>query len=53
MIVAETDFDKPTATVTVACPECGDVRVIDAHRLTAITHDKGDDQRSFKATNPA
>ena len=52
MIVAERDLDKPTATVTVACPECGDAPVIDAHRMISITHEKGDDQLSFRASNP-
>jgi hypothetical protein len=37
IIVAERDLDKPTATVTVACPECGDVRVIDAHRGVGLS----------------
>jgi len=40
MIVAEKDLDQPTATVTVACPECGDAQVIDAQRITSITHEK-------------
>jgi predicted RNA-binding Zn-ribbon protein involved in translation (DUF1610 family) len=40
MIVAERDLDNPTTTVKVACPECGDVQVIDAHRMISITHEK-------------
>ena len=51
MIVAERDLDKPTATVTVACPECGDAQVIDADRIISINHEKGDDKLSFRASN--
>jgi hypothetical protein len=40
MVVAETDLDKPKATVTATCPECGDVQSIDAHRMISITHEK-------------
>jgi hypothetical protein len=53
MIVAERDPGKPTATVTVACPECGDAQVINAQRMISITHEKGNDQLSFRASNPA
>ena len=52
MIVAERDQDKPTATVTVACPECGQAQVIDADRIISITHEKGDDRLSLRASNP-
>jgi len=41
MIVAERDLDTPTATVTVACPECGDAQGIDAQWIISITHEKG------------
>jgi len=41
MIVAERDLEKPTATITVACPECGEVQVIDGQRIISITHEKG------------
>jgi len=51
VIVAERDLDKPTATVTVACPECGDAQVIDADRIISINHEKGDDKLSFRASN--
>jgi hypothetical protein len=52
MIVAERHLDKATAIVTVACPECGDERNIDADRIISITHEKGDDRLSFRASNP-
>ena len=51
MIVAEKNVDKPTATVTVACPECGDAQLIDADRMISIAHEK-DDRLSFRAKNP-
>jgi hypothetical protein len=38
-VVVERDIDKPKATVTAACPECGDVQVIDEHRMISITHE--------------
>jgi hypothetical protein len=41
MIVAERDLDKPTATLRVACPECGDAQMIDADRMISITREKG------------
>jgi hypothetical protein len=52
MIVAERGLDKPTAAVTVTCPECGATQVIDADRIISITHERGDDQLSFRASNP-
>ena len=52
MIVAERDLDNPTTTVTIACPECGEVQVIEAHRMISITHEKDDDHLSFRASNP-
>jgi hypothetical protein len=41
MIVAERDLDKPTATLRVTCPECGDAKMIDADRTISITREKG------------
>ena len=41
MLVAERDLDKPTATLRVACPECGDAQMIDADRMISITREKG------------
>jgi predicted RNA-binding Zn-ribbon protein involved in translation (DUF1610 family) len=52
MIVGQRDLDNSTTTVAVSCPECGEVQVIDAQRLISITHEKGDDQLSFRASNP-
>jgi len=52
MIVAEKDVDKPVATVTVACPDCGNAQIIDANRMISITHEKDDDRISFRASNP-
>ena len=42
-IVAERDLDKSTATVTVACSDCGVAQVIDADRMISITHEKDND----------